>query len=42
MAFLPLPPFVLACIFMVTMGFREKAKYRAAHPEEFPDTKKKA
>jgi hypothetical protein len=41
MWFLPLIPFFLICTGMVVVGFRERAKYMAAHPEENFDAQKK-
>ncbi len=38
---LPLLPFALILTGMIVFGFYDKAKYMAAHPEEFPDAKKK-
>jgi hypothetical protein len=34
-------PFAMILTGMIAFGFYDKAKYRAAHPEEFPDAKKK-
>lgn len=38
---LPLVPFAVIVTGMVIYGFRERAKYMAAHPEENSDVAKK-
>jgi hypothetical protein len=35
MIWIPLATFGLICTGMILFGFHDKAKYRAAHPEEF-------
>lgn len=37
---LPLTTFGIICAGMVIFGFYDKAKYRAAHPEEFSEKKR--
>ncbi len=37
---LPLATVGVIVVGMAIFGFYDKAKYRAAHPEEFSDTKK--
>ena len=39
MAWLPLTAFGAGVALMIFLGFYDKAKYRAAHPEEFSDKK---
>lgn len=35
MTILPLATFGIGVALIIFLGFRDKAKYRAAHPEEF-------